>query len=301
MAIMGNGQPGGPRGLRDFAPLSSCAVEALGTVTLYRNAASGELRLALLTSYAIGNRALAESELEQTRRVNALKQVCKLVRYEVVRSQVLCLESFALHLVFEAHALSLSDCIAQQKHFAEAELWAMAECALVYLAELKALGLSDGDLQPKNVFCVAGAPLKFLNLLLFTTYQSAYRMKLAYRPYNSTFAPELLPQLKNCAPHPDYDPHKADVFSLGLCLLCAATATPFEHFYNFHDCALLQENVKRKLVALVEKGYSTELFGFLDACLLPSPFERPFLDALYRRLPGAAVVTSSAAFWHRQS
>lgn len=295
---MGNGHAKLQEGLKGYILVNSFVVDALGTIIVYRDPNNEEFKTTLQTSYAIGNKALAENDLEQMRRINTTKNSCKFVYYEVIKNKKLCLESFSLYLVFETYPLTLSSCISQQKNFTENDLWKMTENMLVYLAELKGLGLCDGDLQPKNIFYVPGCSLKFLNLLMFTTYQNAYKMKLAYRPYNSTFAPELMIQLKNSVINPDYDPHKADIFSLGICLLCAATSTPFEYFYNFNDYCVLFENIKQKLVEIVDnKRYSTELFAFIDYCVLINPLERPYLDILYKKLPGVSVVTSSVAFW----
>lgn len=294
---MGNEQTGQTNAMKDYLPLTSSQIGSLGTLTLYRNSVTNDMKINLQTSYSIPNKSLAESEVQQMMKLNNNPYACKLVKFSVFKNKMLCLETYSLDLIFEAFPNSLSSLIANKKSFSIDEIWAVAEHLLSYLFELKMIGLSDGDLQPKNIFFNSGSATKVLNFLLFTTYQNSYKLRITDRSYTSNLAPELLLQMRNGIVSPDYDPYKADVFSYGIVLLSMASGTPFETFYNFVDNTVLFDNIKRKLVFVADSRKSPELFEFIDSCLKQNVSERANLEQLAKMIPGKNMVGSSIPGW----
>lgn len=104
--------------------------------------------------------------------------------------------------------------------------------------------------------------------------------------------------IKHSNPAPDYDPYKADIFSYGIVLLSVATCTPFENFYNFQAGNVNFENIKRKLVHIVDSRKSSEIFEFVDSCLKQNISERASLEQLYKSLPSVRnTMGSSVNIW----
>ena len=167
---MGNEQQKEVMEMKDYLPITTNNVPSLGTLTLFKNSVNGDMKLNLATTYSIPNKTLAESEVQQMMKVNNNPHICKLVKYSVTKNQMLCLESYSLNLIFEAFPSTLQALIAGKYQFSDEEFWLIAEQILTYLSHLKAIGLHDGDLQPKNVFYAKNSPVKVLNFLLFTTY-----------------------------------------------------------------------------------------------------------------------------------
>ena len=284
--------------MKDYNPVSSNSIESLGTMTLFKNSGNGDLKMNLMTTYNIQNKSLAESELQQMMKLNNNPHICKLVKYNISKNQQLCLETYSLDLVFEAYPTTLHSIInGRNYNFKDEEIWSIAEQLLTYLGHLKAIGLTDGDLQPKNIYFAPNMPLKVFNFLLFTQYQNAYRMRASYRPYTSALAPELLFQMKNGNMSPDYDPYKADVFSYGIILLSAATMTPYESFYNFNENTILFDQIKAKLVMVADRRKASDLFEFIDSCLKQNVAERASLEELFKKVPGRMGTGQSIGNW----
>ena len=46
---------------------------------------------------------------------------------------------------------------------------------------------------------------------------------------------------------PDYDPEKADVFSVGICILSLVSKIDFRHFYDFESYSVMFKKIKMEL------------------------------------------------------
>lgn len=261
-------------------------VQALGKYEIYNDAATGKYYLVFESSYSITNPELAESEITQLRKLDGIRNACCLLEQSISKSQVLCFDNFSISLSFEFYKDSLAQPSPTKTMRDEQEIWLIVADLCNYLQELNSFGLSHGDLQPKFILFNQNKVAKVVSPLLYTTYQNAYRLRLANDDYRSTFSPELLQHYQHRNNSPDYDPVRSDIFSLGICLLSYIYSEPFESFYNFKENTVNFDKVKSMLSELVRLKYSDELFYFVNNCLKQSFYERATLDVLLKIIAG---------------
>ena len=257
-------------------------VQALGKYQVFHDTATSKYYLVFESSYSIMNPELAESEIVQLRKLDGIRNACCLLEHSISKSQALCFDNFSISLSFEYYKDGLFAPSATKTLYDEQEIWLIIADLCNYLQELSSFGLSNGDLQPKFILFNQNKVAKVVSPLLYTTYQNAYRLRLANDDYRSTFSPELLHHYQHRNNSPDYDPIRSDIFSLGICLLSYIYSETFESFYNFKDNTINYDKIKSMLSELVKMKYSDELFYFLNSCLKQSFYERATLDVLLK-------------------
>lgn len=272
--------------------------EGLGEFTICKDNTSGAHFLFFESTYSITNTDLAKSEIQQLEKLNTIKHACNLVNYEISKSKLLCLENYSLNLIFEYYLINLENLGEQNKEgkIPEPEVWLIISDLLSYLGDLYNLGLVHGDLQPTNILLNNNRVVKVLSPLIYTSFQSAYDYRLANESYKSTFAPELLESFEHRVQNPNADAKRADVFSLGICLLCLVSNELYPYFYDFNKNVVHFDRIKIKLADLVKTGYSERLFYFINMCLKESVYERATLEMLVK-LVGANKNMTSTQFW----
>lgn len=272
-----------PNQFENFLLRKSEEIPALGKFEVYEDKSSGNFYLAFESSYAITNQELAESEISQLRKLDGLKDSCHLVTSTVGKNQMLCFENYSINLSFEYYnesLLSLARTKGPGSVYPENEIWKMITDLVGYLVELNGFGLSHGDLQPRNILLTKNKQVKVMCPLIYTTYQNAYKLRLANDDYKSTFSPEMLVEYGHRNTSTSYDPIRADIFSLGICLLSFIHSDDFESFYNFKENVIAFEKIKMRLSHMIKMQYSEELFFFVNLCLKQNTYERATLDYL---------------------
>ena len=73
-----------------------------------------------------------------------------------------------------------------------------------------------------------GVELHLVRTNGYTTFENAYKLKLANNAYKSTYSPEELMLFENRLSNADLDSHKCDIFSLGICVLSFIRGISFE-------------------------------------------------------------------------
>ena len=260
-------------------------IVSLGKFDTYEDRNSGSFYLAFESTYGINNQELAESEISQLRKLDALKNSCRLLSSSVGKSQLLCFENYAITLSFEYYPnnlLTLSKSKGPDHQFAEQDLWQLITDIVTYLVSLNSFGLSHGDLQPKNILFDKNKSLKIICPLIYTVFQNAYKLRLANDGFKSTYSPEMLLDYADRNPSPSYDPVRSDIFSLGICLLCYIHSIDYEVFYNFKANSILFDKIKSSLSLIIQMQYSEELFFFVNLCLKQNTYERATLDYLMK-------------------
>ncbi len=262
-------------------------VPALGKFEVYEDPSNRHFYLAFESSYAITNQELAESEIAQLRKLDSVTNLCHLLRNHVGKSQMLCFENYAVFLEFEYYNDNLNALIKSrnpQLLVLESDIWQVASDAVDFLIQLNRFGLSHGDLQPKNLLFTPQRDLRVLMPLTYTTYQNAYRLRLANDDYKSTFSPEVLTEYNMRNNSPSYDLVRADIFSLGICLLSYLHGDDYQMFYNFRENTIFFDKIKAKLSAMIPMKYSEELFYFINLCTKQNAYERGTLESLAKVL-----------------
>ena len=263
--------------------ISKYAYEGLGTFKIGRESNSGMVFLLFESNYHITNKGLIEADLQQLKKINQIKHSCSLYRFNITESNNLCFENLSLNLIFEHYNTSMEELIEKSNTFtAEKKVWLIIKDILTYLIELYNMGYEHGDLQPKNILFNNNEVVKIACPLLYTTYQRAYEFRIANETYKSTFSPEHLEGFEYRIQNPKLDQEKADVFSLGICLLSLCSKESFTYFYDFSNNTILFDRLKISMADMVKNGYSERLFYFINQCLKENISERTNLQGLYK-------------------
>ena len=248
--------------------ISKYTYEGLGTFKIGKEGSTGAVFLLFESNYHITNKGLVESDLQQLRKINQIKHSCSLYRYTVAESNNLCFENLVMNLIFEHYSTSLEQLIKNSNSVvSEKKIWLIIQDILAYLIELYDMGYENGDLQPKNILFNNNEVVKIACPLLYTSYHTAYEFRLANESYKSTFAPEHLEGFEYRIQNPKLNQEKADVFSLGICLLSLASKEDFQYFYDFTGNTILFDRIKISMADIVKNGYSDRLFHFINQCL----------------------------------
>lgn len=263
--------------------VDSFEILALGKFDIYWDPQTQQHYLAYQSSYAITNVELAESEIGQLRKLESITSLCFLLKSVAGNSQMLCFENYSIFLKFEYHIDSISSYVkskSQLMPLPESHLWQVASDLADFLIQLSRFGVSHGDLQPRNVLFTKAKQTRILMPLIYTTYQNAYRLRLANDAYKSTFSPEALSDYNMRNNIPTYDAIRADIFSLGICLLSYIHCEDYQTYYNFKENTIFFDRIKERLSRLIQLKYSEELFFLVNLCVKQNAFERATLDSL---------------------
>ena len=145
-------------------------IVSLGKFDTYEDKTSGNFYLAFESSYGITNQELAESEISQLRKLDSLKNSCRLLRGSVGKSQMLCFENYSISLSFEFYPnnlLSLSKTKGPDRQFAEHEIWQLITDLVYYMVGLNSF--PTVTCNPKTFFSTKINPWK-LSVLWFTLF-----------------------------------------------------------------------------------------------------------------------------------
>ena len=268
----------------DLMLLTSENVDALGKFEVYEDKANSKSYLVFQSSYSISNVELTESSITQLKKIESIQNCCKLVSHTISKSNVLCFDNFSINLCFEHYSVSFASEIdkrVQGTQVNETEVWGFVEDLVVYLSDLKHYAIAHGDLQPKNILLNKNRVVKLLAPLLYTTFENAYKLKLANNAYKSTYSPEELSLFENRLSNANLDCHKCDIFSLGICLLSFIRGIPFEKFYNFSVNKIEMDMVKKEMAKILQESkLSEELFFFVNVCTKENPIDRADFELL---------------------
>lgn len=267
----------------DFQLVTSENVPALGTFEVYEDRRNPKFYLVFESNYAISNPELAESNVQSLKKIETIRNACKLVTQTVGKSKVLCFDNYSINLCWEYYPTSMAQAIKSRvpgTKIAEAEVWAIIEDLVQYLVDLRNLDLHHLDLQPKNILFNKNKIVKVLCPLRYTVYESAYQLRLANEGYHAAFAPEELEAFDMRVIRLEGNQEKLDVFSLGICLLAYIRGLNYETLYNFATNKLDMDLARKEISRIInEDGMSEELFYFVNMCTKPAG-ERADLNLL---------------------
>jgi hypothetical protein len=81
--------------------------------------------------------------------------------------------------------------------------------------------------------------------------------------------------------HPTYDVYKADMYSLGLTMLEAATLVSADQLYNWDNCTIVEE-IYNELIKSISARYSQEFVNIILFMLSADPEQRPDFITLHQ-------------------
>ena len=144
----------------------------------------------------------------------------------------------------------------------EETIWSFLEQLVDHLLALEKRGLYHGDLSPGNIYVDSGK-LTVATPLFYTYYNDGYQLMLADSNYRTCLSPELLEEVKVSNHAPEHNPHKSDVFSMGISVLSLVLGVEFDVFYDFEAMQVREYVLRTRLVDLMKMGYSKKLFWLL--------------------------------------
>ena len=162
--------------------------------------------------------------------------------------------------------------------FSEPELWYLANAATNVDCTLAREGGSyHGDIQPATMLLTPEGKTKTIDSGLVHLDNTAYKRMLYNRNVKVALSPGLCKQMEETKVDPDYNPSKEDSWGLGMTMLCAATNTKLDDYYNWKVPEVRRDMVNQSLDQ-VNGPYSPQMHGFIESCLEESEDVRPSME-----------------------
>ena len=115
-------------------------------------------------------------------------------------------------------------------------------------------------------------------------FQTGYHKYLLDASYTCPMSPLLLYALKSRISTPFHDGIKSDIWSLGMTILSIAAKIDFEYFYDFKNCRVRYDHIKRRFDDLLRKGFSEDLVWILGEMLEETEDRRIDLESIEKVL-----------------
>jgi len=178
--------------------------------------------------------------------------------------------------------------LAEKTRFPEGELYAILYCTISALSALEQKGIAHENINPTNILKQSREVYKIHDNYLLSAHNTIYQQALK-GSWTRYLAPELFDSWVQKKPVPDtYNPHKVDVFCIGMAVLDAGLLQTEGDFIskklNVIDELRLKEKIKK-----FGSIYSSSLTRILEDVLCLDPSRRPGPTTLFRRLPGRPV------------
>lgn len=151
------------------------------------------------------------------------------------------------------------------------------------MAELQSAGIKHGDIQPCNVSIDEKGNVKLLDIMTYEGPKSTgLKRMIQSNVHYSPLAPELMDcYMKRISPT-IYNQEKADIFSLGITMLCICAITDYRSmYYDFESYKILNDKIAAEVAHLGQSGlYSPALIQALAGMLQPEVNKRLSLNQL---------------------
>ena len=139
-----------------------------------------------------------------------------------------------------------------------------------------------GDIRPINIFLSEEGEIKLLDHGLLNLNKNS-QIKMINCNEKCYPSPEVLHCVKQKNFTIKYNPHKSDVFSMGMTLLHMICLDNVEFCYNYSECMISAEIIQ-KLLNFTEKKYSRKMKDFLELILNFDENTRPDFLQIYKIL-----------------
>lgn len=231
-------------------------------------------------------------ELMKTRRSMTPRFIPRLLDFFLKLDNGYCQTFYTYHVVFEYADYNLEKELATRakniqtrgptgQNFMESEVWYMLHSISNALAELQSVGIHHGDVQPCNVMIDESGGVKLLDAMCYDNQKSTGLLRMLQSNFHlSPIAPELMEMYLKRVPVL-YNQEKADIYSLGITILCICTISDFRQtYYSFESYKINFDRIAADLSRLPSLGYSPGLAQGLSNMLNPDHNRRFSLNQL---------------------
>lgn len=167
----------------------------------------------------------------------------------------------------------------------ESEIWYILHSISNAMIELQAAGRHHGDIQPSNILIDEAGNVKLLDVMCYDAKNDTGLLRMIQSSsHQSPIAPELMDPLIKRVPQANYSKEKADIFSLGVTLLCICAVSDFRSaFYSFGECRVRQDAITETVGKVSQSGrYSQALLQAMAGMLQGDPNKRFTLQQLVK-------------------
>mmetsp|Transcript_37162 Transcript_37162/g.43390 ORF Transcript_37162/g.43390 Transcript_37162/m.43390 type:complete len:439 (+) Transcript_37162:49-1365(+) len=171
---------------------------------------------------------------------------------------------------------------AERVPYSETDLLNLAENAISALLFYESQSHSHGDVRPLNILVTPEFSYKLSDPSLNIQHPNAI-VQTVMGSAQCLLSPELLQAAAKKDIHPKVDVNKSDVYSLGLCLLAAATLEKSEDLYDY-DSLKFDNNLLKERIELLRERYSGFTADFITSMLEEDPNARPSFSDLNSKL-----------------
>lgn len=215
-----------------------------------------------------------------------------MLQYGIKEDNQMCSTFYKHFMAFEYYPKNLEQEIEDKngnknhefyaKYYSEPEVWYVIDALVSLLMSFRKNEYHHGDIQPKNIFIDPHGFIKLCDNSLINYGRTGY-LKMIFEPgYRAALSPQLLTALKSQELHPNHDPIKSDIFSIGITVLCAALNTSINHYYNFTGVPTLKnEVINQSYDKMSELGFSHQLISTIQGFLEPNEDRRTSLEEVY--------------------
>lgn len=214
--------------------------------------------------------------------------LCKILQHSE-KTEFQCLTQNLVHsIAVEYPSSSLQDLIHKNKSLekrgedniesslSESHSWYVLKSLVSVSNYMYKSGLSVGDISPINVLIDEDGEVKLLNFFLTTGHRSSLEHTSENSGYRTSFPPEYLHKLRVLDwSVDDIDEIKADVFSIGMTLLCATSNEYVDTFYDWSSYSIDFPRVVKKINKLKQKEFGSDFTNLLVKMMDPDFKKRP--------------------------
>lgn len=168
------------------------------------------------------------------------------------------------------------------KYYSEPEVWYILDALISLLMSFKERGYHHGDVQPKNIFIDPHGFIKMADNSLINYGRTGYLKMVFEDNYHAALSPQLINAYKSKELHPNHDPIKSDIFSVGISALCACLNTNIHTYYDYTPTTQLKPDAIRKSYeTMAELGFSHQLISTIQGFLDENEDRRTSIEEIY--------------------
>ena len=178
----------------------------------------------------------------------------------------------------------------EKTYFKETELVLLLKGIVSVLAFLQKNELCHGNINPQVIFYDNQRDcFKVLDQELISGYLSVYTLAVQGKFFSCYSSPEVLIALQEKNILLVKNGFKNDIFSLGMCILEAATLMVNEEIYDRKKLKIVVKEVEERL-KMVEEMYSFEFYKVLESLLIFEPSKRSDAVEMEKYLKGNKTI-----------